>query len=129
MESDEAVESDFSSEIQSDFDQLENEDLHEIKGNTDIVPHELVNIPKGDKSVIDKLVSYRISNGIEQVLAKYKNMAYCHCDWIDRLELEKQKNMAARIRKFLDKPLWETQYSDEEPFNPAFLKVFLCNLD
>jgi hypothetical protein len=50
-------------------------------------------------------------------------MGYIHCDWVLRSDLETDKTQMTRIRKFLEKPLWETQYSDEEPFNPAYSRV------
>ena len=28
-----------------------------------------------------------------------------------------------RVKKFLEKPSWEYQWSEEEPFNPSYLKI------
>jgi hypothetical protein len=84
---------------------------------------ESVVIPLGDKSAIDKFVSWKFKDGKYDILVKYKSMGYIHCDWVPKDELETDKSMKTRIRKFLEKPLWETQWSDDEPFNPAYNKI------
>ena len=88
-------------------------------------PADPVMIPMGDQTIIDKFVSFRINQGKEELLVKYKNMGYIHAQWIPREEIETDKLMKNRVRKFLEKPVWETQWSEDEPFNPAYLKVFL----
>ncbi|KAJ3208927.1 choline dehydrogenase 7 [Entophlyctis luteolus] len=93
------------------------------------VPHEIVAIEMGDKSQgVDKLLSWKpasygpdgnLIQG-EQLLVKYKNMSYYHAEWIPRSLFEQDRMGKMRIQKFLAKPLFETQWSEEEPFNPAF---------
>ncbi|KAI8622186.1 SNF2 family N-terminal domain-containing protein [Chytriomyces sp. MP71] len=82
----------------------------------------------GDKSAgIDKMLGYRVAteDGAEdEVLVKYKNMSYIHCEWIPRSAVESEgRNGKQRLQKFLQKPLWESQWSEEEPFNPSFKVV------
>ncbi|KAJ3355013.1 hypothetical protein HDU83_004184 [Entophlyctis luteolus] len=93
------------------------------------VPHEIVAIEMGDKSQgVDKLLSWKPasydSDGTllqeEQLLVKYKNMSYYHAEWIPRSLFERDRMGKMRIQKFLAKPLFETQWSEEEAFNPAF---------
>ena len=87
------------------------------------VPYESVVIPTGDKSVIDKFLSFRLHQGQEELLIKYKNMGYIHSEWKSREEIEVDKPMKARVKRFLEKPVWDTQWSEDEPFNPAYNKV------
>ena len=85
---------------------------------------ESVNIPKGDKSAIDKFISVRTNvDGTQDVLVKYKNMSYLSAEWVAVSELEHDKSIRMRLRRFLEKGAWDTQWSDDEPFNPAYLKV------
>ncbi|KAI8828551.1 SNF2 family N-terminal domain-containing protein [Chytriomyces cf. hyalinus JEL632] len=89
------------------------------------VPYETVTIPMGDKhGGIDKFLSWKISaDGEEEVYIKYKNMSYVHCEWIPRSVVEADRMGKTRLQKFLAKPLWESHWSEEDPFNPSFKLV------
>ena len=50
-------------------------------------------------------------------------MSYYHVEWVSRAACEEGKTGKQRVKRFLDKPIWETQWSDDEPFNPNFTKV------
>ncbi|KAJ3261825.1 choline dehydrogenase 7 [Boothiomyces macroporosus] len=50
-------------------------------------------------------------------------MSYYSAEWIPVAELEKDKNQRVRVRRFLEKPSWETQWSEDEPFNPSYVKI------
>jgi hypothetical protein len=50
-------------------------------------------------------------------------MSYLQCDWVRRDDLERDKTMRTRVARFMLKPIWDTQYSEDEPFNPAYAKV------
>ena len=50
-------------------------------------------------------------------------MSYLHCKWVPLKELDKDKNIRIRVRRFLERFTWDTQWSDDEPFNPSYLKV------
>ncbi|KAJ3031256.1 UNVERIFIED_CONTAM: choline dehydrogenase 7 [Siphonaria sp. JEL0065] len=94
------------------------------KSDVKTVPHDIVVIPMGDKSAgIDKLLSWRaatVEGGEEEVLVKYKNMSYVHCEWLPRSVVEADRMGKMRLQKFLAKPLWESHWSEDEPFNPSF---------
>ncbi|ORY40365.1 hypothetical protein BCR33DRAFT_740236 [Rhizoclosmatium globosum] len=93
------------------------------KSDHKTVPYEVVKIPLGDKSHgIDKFLSFRVNEetGFEEVLVKYKNMAYIHSEWLPRSEIDADRNSKQRLIKFLQKPLWEIHWSEDEPFNPSF---------
>lgn len=51
-------------------------------------------------------------------------MSYIHADWVSIAELEKTKTLRTRIRRFIDKPNYDTQWSEDEPFNPSYTKVY-----
>ncbi|TPX46788.1 hypothetical protein SeLEV6574_g03030 [Synchytrium endobioticum] len=96
---------------------------------TPIVPFEPVVIPMGgEKSphTVDKFLGWRMNPdnlSQEQLLVKYKNMSYYHAEWLPRESVEFSKMAAVRVRRFLEKPAWETQWNDEEFFNPSFVKI------
>jgi hypothetical protein len=89
-----------------------------------LIYFDAVNIPKGDKSTIEKFVSTRTDkDGTELILVKYKNLSYIHAEWLPIKDMEEDKNLRLRVRRFLEKPAWENQWSEDEPFNPAYCKV------
>ncbi|KAI9002707.1 SNF2 family N-terminal domain-containing protein [Gaertneriomyces semiglobifer] len=95
-------------------------------GSGKAIPSDSVHIPMGDKSTIEKLVSWRVNDdGSEDILVKYKNLGYVHADWLPRQEVERQSGPQGktRVKRFMDKPLWETRWSDEEAINPGFTKI------
>ncbi|KAI8909625.1 SNF2 family N-terminal domain-containing protein [Gorgonomyces haynaldii] len=95
-----------------------------VKPKGKLIAFDAVNIPKGDKTQIDKFLSYRQQkDGTEEILVKYKHMAYHTCEWLKKADLDNDKNFRLRVKRFLDKPSWDTQYSDDEPFNPNYLKI------
>lgn len=53
-------------------------------------------------------------------------MGYLHCKWVSLDELEKDKAVKARVRRFLDKPSLDS-WSEEDYFNPAYTKVSFSN--
>ena len=50
-------------------------------------------------------------------------MGYIHSEWLSRQEVEESRMGKTRVKRFLEKPIWESQYSEDEPFNPAFSKI------
>ncbi|KAJ3290493.1 choline dehydrogenase 7 [Borealophlyctis nickersoniae] len=91
--------------------------------NGKTVPYDPVIIPMGDPTTIEKLISWRVVDGREEILVKYKNMSYYHAAWLDRSVAEQGKTGKMRVKRFMDKPSWEVQWSEDEPFNPNFLKI------
>ncbi|KNC96991.1 uncharacterized protein SPPG_07808 [Spizellomyces punctatus DAOM BR117] len=93
-------------------------------GNAKPAPYDSIVIPMGDKSSIEKLISWRTTDdGSEEILVKYKNLSYCHAEWLPRAEVEGSKMGKMRVKRFMEKPSWEMQWSEDEPFNPSFLKI------
>jgi hypothetical protein len=89
-----------------------------------LVPFDEFQIPKGDKSQIDKFLGARTTeDGVEEVLVKYKNMSYLSTEWVAVKMLEQDRATKTRVRRFWDKPTWDNQWSEDEPFNPAYTKV------
>jgi SNF2 family DNA or RNA helicase len=50
-------------------------------------------------------------------------MSYHHVEWLPKSQIEESKMGKTRVKKFLEKPLFEIQWSEDEPFNPSYLKV------
>lgn len=76
--------------------------------NMRIVNHEQVHIPLGDKSVIEKLLSLRSTKeGQREIMVKYKNMSYTHCEWIPEHTVLAHKNGKQRLKRFLDKGVYD----------------------
>jgi hypothetical protein len=71
-------EDELESEIDDDFDELrsdkdEPEQVSASKlGSGKLVPFDPVNVPKGDKTKFERFVSFRTSEGAEELLVKYK---------------------------------------------------------
>jgi hypothetical protein len=110
-------------ELESDYDLPEMEERKDERRNKSTIPFDVVNIPRGDKSLIEKFLSWKESDNKLLLLVKYRNMSYHDCDWLDQDVIEADKSQRARVRKFLSKPLWDLHYSEDEPFNPSYLKV------
>ncbi|ORX92777.1 hypothetical protein K493DRAFT_263097 [Basidiobolus meristosporus CBS 931.73] len=50
-------------------------------------------------------------------------MSYFHAEWVPRERVEQEHLGKTRIKRFLDKQSWDTQWGDDHAFNPAFLKI------
>ncbi len=52
-------------------------------------------------------------------------MSYYSAEWLpkDTVEQIAGKQGKARVKKFMEKPHWDIQWSEEEPFNPSFSKI------
>ncbi|TPX32804.1 hypothetical protein SmJEL517_g04133 [Synchytrium microbalum] len=94
-----------------------------------LVPYDPVVIPMGGEmtpQTVDKFLGWRVNPenpAEEQMLVKYKNMSYYHAQWLPRETVEFNKMAAVRVRRFLEKPAWETQWNEDEFFNPSFVKI------
>lgn len=84
------------------------------------VPYETVQIPLGDKTQIEKLLSYQ--EDTRKILVKYKHMSYYHCEWVDESVILAHKSGKQRIKRFMEKGIYD-QWSDDDPFNPSFLNI------
>lgn len=73
---------------------------------------------------VEKILSYKKERGGRELFyIKYWGLSYLHCEWVDRQELEQEKGMATRIKKFLSKPVSQHHFSSEHIFNPDFVKM------
>uniref|UniRef100_A0A674MHI4 Chromodomain helicase DNA binding protein 9 n=1 Tax=Takifugu rubripes TaxID=31033 RepID=A0A674MHI4_TAKRU len=88
-----------------------------------------------DAAVVDKIMSSRIvkkevSPGvlieIEEFFVKYKNYSYLHCEWATEQQLEKDKRIQQKIKRFKMKQAQRALLfadMEEEPFNPDYVEV------
>jgi hypothetical protein len=52
-------------------------------------------------------------------------MSYYHTEWLPRSVVEENSRQGkSRVQKFMMKPSWELQWSEDDPFNPSFAKVW-----
>ncbi|XP_023996119.1 chromodomain-helicase-DNA-binding protein 9-like isoform X2 [Salvelinus sp. IW2-2015] len=92
-----------------------------------------------DAAVVDKIMSSRIVKNevapgviieVEEFFVKYKNYSYLHCEWAVEQQLEKDKRIQQKIKRFKIKQAQRAHFfadMEEDPFNPDY--VFLCVLD
>ncbi|XP_043913895.1 chromodomain-helicase-DNA-binding protein 8 [Protopterus annectens] len=87
-----------------------------------------------DAAIVDKILSMRltpkeISPGnyieIEEFYVKYKNYSYLHCEWATIEQLEKDKRIHQKVKRFRTKmaQMRHLFNEDEEPFNPDYVEV------
>jgi SNF2 family DNA or RNA helicase len=94
------------------------------------VHYDSVQIPMGDRTLIDKLLSHRKED--DKIFVKYKNMSFCHCEWIDQSVIIAQKSGKTRLKRFMEKGIYDQwsgtfllakTFSDDDAFNPSFLLI------
>ncbi|XP_069490011.1 chromodomain-helicase-DNA-binding protein 8 isoform X3 [Ambystoma mexicanum] len=87
-----------------------------------------------DAAIVDKILSMRVvkkelPNGMymeaEEFFVKYKNYSYLHCEWATIEQLEKDKRIHQKLKRFKAKMAQMRLYfnEDEEPFNPDYVEV------
>ncbi|KAK2861058.1 hypothetical protein Q7C36_005224 [Tachysurus vachellii] len=87
-----------------------------------------------DAAIVDKVLSMRltkkeISTGqyanVEEFFVKYKNYSYLHCEWASLEQLERDKRIHQKLKRFKAKQsLMRTFFQeDEEPFNSDYIEV------
>uniref|UniRef100_A0A8C5NC61 Chromodomain-helicase-DNA-binding protein 8 n=1 Tax=Gouania willdenowi TaxID=441366 RepID=A0A8C5NC61_GOUWI len=86
-----------------------------------------------DAAIVDKILSVRlakkeISHGqytnIEEFFVKYKNYSYMHCEWATLSQLEKDKRIHQKIKRFKVKHAQMRHFfQEEEPFNPDYVEA------
>uniref|UniRef100_A0A674MVS8 Chromodomain helicase DNA binding protein 9 n=1 Tax=Takifugu rubripes TaxID=31033 RepID=A0A674MVS8_TAKRU len=63
---------------------------------------------------------------IEEFFVKYKNYSYLHCEWATEQQLEKDKRIQQKIKRFKMKQAQRALLfadMEEEPFNPDYVEV------
>ncbi|XP_053558254.1 chromodomain-helicase-DNA-binding protein 8 isoform X2 [Bombina bombina] len=87
-----------------------------------------------DGAVVDKILSMRVvkkelSSGAyfdaEEFFVKYKNYSYLHCEWATIEQLEKDKRIHQKLKRFKAKMAQMRHFmlEDEESFNPDYVEV------
>uniref|UniRef100_A0A8B9DPC9 DNA helicase n=1 Tax=Anser cygnoides TaxID=8845 RepID=A0A8B9DPC9_ANSCY len=61
----------------------------------------------------------------EEFFVKYKNYSYLHCEWATIDQLEKDKRIHQKLKRFKTKMTQMRHFfhEDEEPFNPDYVEV------
>ncbi|TSK82125.1 Chromodomain-helicase-DNA-binding protein 8 [Bagarius yarrelli] len=87
-----------------------------------------------DAAVVDKVLSMRlikkeVSPGhyatVEEFFVKYKNYSYLHCEWATLEQLERDKRIHQKLKRFKAKQSQMRTFlqEDEEPFNSDYIEV------
>ncbi|XP_041805875.1 chromodomain-helicase-DNA-binding protein 8 isoform X3 [Chelmon rostratus] len=87
-----------------------------------------------DAAIVDKVLSMRLTKkevsqgqyaNVEEFFVKYKNYSYLHCEWASLEQLEKDKRIHQKIKRFKTKhaQMRHLFQEDEEPFNPDYVEV------
>ncbi|KAG7271939.1 hypothetical protein CRUP_007710 [Coryphaenoides rupestris] len=87
-----------------------------------------------DAAIVDKILSMRstrkeVSPGqyiiIEEFFVKYKNYSYMHCEWSTMEQLERDKRIHQKLKRFKTKyaQMRKLFQEEEEAFNPDYVEV------
>ncbi|XP_006005388.1 chromodomain-helicase-DNA-binding protein 8 isoform X2 [Latimeria chalumnae] len=87
-----------------------------------------------DAAIVDKILSVRLSKkelspghymDVEEFFVKYKNYSYLHCEWATIQQLERDKRIHQKIKRFKTKmaQMRLLFHEDEDPFNPDYVEV------
>ncbi|KAM8961534.1 chromodomain-helicase-DNA-binding protein 8 isoform 1-T1 [Pelodytes ibericus] len=86
-----------------------------------------------DAAIVDKILSMRVikkelPSGVyidaEEFFVKYKNYSYLHCEWATIQQLERDKRIHQKLKRFKAKMAQVRHLlEDEEPFNPDYVEV------
>ncbi|XP_054479542.1 chromodomain-helicase-DNA-binding protein 8 isoform X2 [Anoplopoma fimbria] len=87
-----------------------------------------------DAAIVDKILSLRLTKKevsigqyttVEEFFVKYKNYSYLHCEWASLNQLEKDKRIHQKIKRFKTKQaqMRNLFQEDEEAFNPDYVEV------
>uniref|UniRef100_A0A452IVR3 Chromodomain helicase DNA binding protein 8 n=1 Tax=Gopherus agassizii TaxID=38772 RepID=A0A452IVR3_9SAUR len=87
-----------------------------------------------DAAIVDKVLSMRVVKKelpsgqfteAEEFFVKYKNYSYLHCEWATISQLEKDKRIHQKLKRFKTKMTQMRHFfhEDEEPFNPDYVEV------
>uniref|UniRef100_A0A4W6E9L7 Chromodomain helicase DNA binding protein 9 n=1 Tax=Lates calcarifer TaxID=8187 RepID=A0A4W6E9L7_LATCA len=74
--------------------------------------------------IVKKEVSPGVVVEVEEFFVKYKNYSYLHCEWATEQQLEKDKRIQQKIKRFKMKQAQRALFfMEEEPFNPDYVEV------
>ncbi|KTG03094.1 hypothetical protein cypCar_00009698 [Cyprinus carpio] len=91
-------------------------------------------LPDAEGPVVEKIMGMRIGKKelpsgeeveVEEFYVKFKGFSYLHCRWADIEELEKDKRIQQKVKRFKAKQALSNFLSemDDEPFNPDYVEV------
>ncbi|KAL2076371.1 hypothetical protein ACEWY4_028035 [Coilia grayii] len=90
-------------------------------------------VPDAEGPVVEKIMGMRVVKKegeseeveVEEFYVKFKNFSYLHCRWADVEELEKDKRIHQKVKRFKAKQALSNFLSemDDEPFNPDYVEV------
>ncbi|KAG8455526.1 hypothetical protein GDO86_001643 [Hymenochirus boettgeri] len=112
-----------------------------IPESTPILENEMVpsmqffveNPSEEDAAIVDKILSMRVVKKelpsgqyieAEEFFVKYKNYSYLHCEWATIEQLERDKRIHQKLKRFKTK-MFQMHFlqEDDEPFNPDYVEV------
>uniref|UniRef100_A0A7N8XKU1 Chromodomain helicase DNA binding protein 9 n=1 Tax=Mastacembelus armatus TaxID=205130 RepID=A0A7N8XKU1_9TELE len=74
--------------------------------------------------IVKKEVSPGVVVEVEEFFVKYKNYSYLHCEWATEQQLEKDKRIQQKIKRFKIKQAQRALFfMEEDPFNPDYVEV------
>uniref|UniRef100_A0A8C8EWE4 DNA helicase n=1 Tax=Oncorhynchus tshawytscha TaxID=74940 RepID=A0A8C8EWE4_ONCTS len=86
-----------------------------------------------DAAIVDKVLSMRLTKkevspghyiNAEEFFVKYKNYSYMHCEWATLEQLERDKRIHQKLKRFKIKHAqMRLLLQEEEPFNPDYVEV------
>uniref|UniRef100_A0A9R1SJJ5 Chromodomain-helicase-DNA-binding protein 8 n=2 Tax=Cyprinus carpio TaxID=7962 RepID=A0A9R1SJJ5_CYPCA len=87
-----------------------------------------------DAAIVDKILSMRVTTkevspgqytNVEEFFVKYKNYSYMHCEWASLEQLERDKRIHQKLKRFKTKQaqMRNIFQEEEEPFNPDYVEV------
>ncbi|CAB1317220.1 unnamed protein product [Coregonus sp. 'balchen'] len=87
-----------------------------------------------DAAIVDKVLSMRLTKkevspgqyiNAEEFFVKYKNYSYMHCEWATLQQLERDKRIHQKLKRFKIKhaQMRLLLQEEEEPFNPDYVEV------
>ncbi|KAM9790504.1 chromodomain-helicase-DNA-binding protein 8 isoform X2 [Syngnathus typhle] len=87
-----------------------------------------------DAAIVDKILSMRVTKkevspgqytNLEEFFVKYKNYSYLHCEWATMGQLEKDKRIHQKIKRFKTKHAQMRHFfhEEEEVFNPDYVEA------
>ncbi|KAM9500245.1 chromodomain-helicase-DNA-binding protein 8 isoform 1-T1 [Clarias gariepinus] len=87
-----------------------------------------------DAAIVDKILSMRLAKkevspgqyvNVEEFFVKYKNYSYLHCEWATLEQLERDKRIHQKLKRFKAKQSQMRTFfqEDEEPFNSDYVEA------
>ncbi|KAF7706065.1 chromodomain-helicase-DNA-binding protein 8 isoform X1 [Silurus meridionalis] len=87
-----------------------------------------------DAAIVDKILTMRLTKkevspgqyiNVEEFFVKYKNYSYLHCEWASLEQLERDKRIHQKLKRFKAKQSQMRTFfhEDEEPFNSDYVEA------